>query len=233
MEIRILECLKSLNEARGLIVVIDVFRAFTTACYLHNRGIGKYIALNSLDEAYQLKSANPSYVLMGERDGFKQTGFDFGNSPIEILHANCFDKTVIHTSSAGTKGLIEALKVSDQVITGSFVNATAIVHFIKRIQPEFVTLLAMGVSGEESSIEDSLCAEYISKLLKNEVVCNKTFEIPIYHKYQTLTDEYVSEGRWKAGDLELCMNFNYFSFVLKAIPLTKSSCTLEKIPLFG
>lgn len=87
-------------------------------------------------------------------------GFDFGNSPTEIIQADLHGKTVIHTTTAGTQGLINAAG-ADLVITGSFVNAAAIIRFIKAMNPGLVTLVAMGYRASVSAEEDLMCAEYI------------------------------------------------------------------------
>ena len=68
---------------------------------------------------------------MGERNEQKPTGFDFGNSPTHILEANFEGKTIVHTTSSGTQGIAAAVQ-ADEIITGSFVNANAIIQYIKR-----------------------------------------------------------------------------------------------------
>jgi len=67
-----------------LVIVIDVLRAFTTACYAMNNNPKDYIVVGDLNLAYKLKDENPDYILIGERKGLKLSGFDYGNSPTEI-----------------------------------------------------------------------------------------------------------------------------------------------------
>ena len=57
-------------------------------------------------------------------------------------------KTVIHTTSAGTQGLVNAVQ-ADEVITGSFVNAEAIVSYIRRQAPAMVSLVSMGTAARQ------------------------------------------------------------------------------------
>ena len=66
-----------------------------------------------------------------------------GNSPTEIIKADLTGKTVIQTTTAGTQGLINAVN-ADVVLTGSLVNAGAIVKYIKSLNPDHVSLVAMG-----------------------------------------------------------------------------------------
>ena len=90
----------------------------------YDAGAAGIIATAGVDDAFQLKSKYTNSVLVGERDEKKIPGFDFGNSPTEIIQADLHGKTVIHTTTAGTQGLINATR-ADLVLTGSFVNAAS------------------------------------------------------------------------------------------------------------
>ena len=160
MKIQILEFLRGAEEATGLTVIIDVFRAFSTSCYIYNNGAEKIIPVGDLKLAYKLKRENPHFLLFGERGGKKPEGFDFGNSPSQIEGLNFNGETVIQTTSSGTKGLI-GTKDADEIIAGSFVNAGAVVKYIKTENPGRVSLVAMGVSGRIKALEGLLCARYI------------------------------------------------------------------------
>ena len=94
MKIEIIKSLKDADKATGLAVVIDVFRAFTTEAYIFANGASKIIPVLDLDEAYKLKKENPEYILVGERGGIKPEGFDYGNSPTEILNVDFTGKTI-------------------------------------------------------------------------------------------------------------------------------------------
>ncbi len=133
MKIEIVEFVEGARNARGIAVIIDVFRAFTVACYAIDAGAIKIIATSEISNAFQLKKQYKNSVLVGERDEKKIDGFDFGNSPTEIIKEDLSGKTVIHTTTAGTRGLISAMN-ADLVITGSLVNAGAVVRYIKTIE---------------------------------------------------------------------------------------------------
>jgi 2-phosphosulfolactate phosphatase len=130
MNIHILQLLEGAKDATGLTVIIDVFRAFSTACYAMEKGAEKIIPVGNIEIAYQFKEENPEYLLMGERNEMKPHGFDYGNSPSQLLHTNLTGKTIVHTTSSGTQGIEAAVNVPE-IITGSFVNAQAIVNYIK------------------------------------------------------------------------------------------------------
>lgn len=74
------------KKANGLVVVIDVFRAFSLEAYLYSKGVSSIQIVESVTEALLIKDQNPEVILIGERNGVKCDGFDFGNSPLQVLH---------------------------------------------------------------------------------------------------------------------------------------------------
>lgn len=169
MNIEILELIDGAKAARGLTVVIDVFRAMTVEAYVTQNGAEKLIPMGDLDAAYAYRDAHPGTILIGERGGAKCPGFDYGNSPSQIQDVDFTGKTVVHTTSAGTQGIINATG-ADEILAGNLVNARAIAEYIKNSGAEHVSLVCMGLEGKESTREDTLCAEYIKSLVEgNEI----------------------------------------------------------------
>jgi 2-phosphosulfolactate phosphatase len=224
MKIQILQLLDGAREARGLTVIIDVFRAFSTACYAYNSGAAKIIPVGSIDLAYRLKEQNPGSVLLGERNEQKPEGFDFGNSPSQLVAEKIAGKTLVHTTSSGTQGIANATNAAE-IITGSFVNAGAIVRYIQHQNPAVVSLVCMGYACEYPTDEDTLCAEWI----KSELETPPNFPSRGGEKSKKF-DEMVEIIRNGSGarffdaekqswspqaDFELCLNLNRFDFVLK------------------
>lgn len=167
MDIKILQLIEGAKQAKGTAVIIDVFRAFSLEAYLFGRGAAKILAVGTAETAYRLKEQHSEYILIGERGGKKLPGFDFGNSPSQT---ECFDftgRTVIHTTSAGTQGIVNA-SGADEIFTGSLVNAKAVAEAVRRKNPEIVSLVCMGESGVQEAYEDTLCGEYIRSILRNE-----------------------------------------------------------------
>jgi 2-phosphosulfolactate phosphatase len=215
MHVDILDLIEGAKQARGLTVIIDVFRAFSTACYVVQNGAREIIPVGDVDLAYKLKEENPAYVLMGERKGKMLPGFDYGNSPADIQTFDFSGKTVIQTTSAGTQGFANA-KDAKELISGSFVNAEAIVTYIKKKAPEKVSLVCMGTWAVKPNNEDTLCAEYIAGRLNNQ----KMDEKKIYRRLkdsktaQIFFDPAVTWAPEK--DFDLCLNIGHCNFVLKA-----------------
>lgn len=167
MKIEILEFTEGAKQAKGLAVIIDVFRAFSVECYAYDCGAVRVIATGSVEGAFELKKQYKNALLVGERDEHKIEGFDLGNSPTEILLADVAGKTVIHTTTAGTCGLANAVNCYP-VITGSLVNASVVARYIRQSGVDHVSLVAMGYRANISAQEDLLCAEYIRSLLQGE-----------------------------------------------------------------
>ena len=165
MNIRILELIDGAKAAKGLTVIIDVFRAMTVEAYVIENGAADLIPMGDVEEAYAYREAHPGTILMGERGGAMCPGFDFGNSPSQVKDFDFAGKTVVHTTSAGTQGVANA-KNATEMLTGSLVNAKAIAEYIKNIGAEDVSLVCMGLAGKESTREDTLCAEYIKALVE-------------------------------------------------------------------
>ncbi len=214
MEIRILQLLDGAKDARGLTVIIDVFRAFSTACYAFGCGTVKIFPIGDILQAYEIKRLNPDYVLIGERNEQKPPGFDFGNSPSQLLTGDLIGKTIVHTTSSGTQGIANA-KNADEIITGSFVNAGAIVKYIRQKQPKTVSLVCMGYACEYPTDEDTLCAEWIKNELENKPNdFNDMVEI-IRNGSGARFFEAEKQSWSPQADFELCLNLNRFSFILK------------------
>jgi 2-phosphosulfolactate phosphatase len=165
MEIRRLSLLEGAKRARGTAVVVDVFRAFTTAAYVMANGAEKILPVGGVDDALELRRQNPGWLIMGEVHGHKVPSFDFGNSPYEVSRVDFTGKTVIQRTSSGVQGILAASR-AEEILLGSFVLAEATVDYIRRKSPGVVSIVAMGWEGEHKAIEDELCAEYLESRLR-------------------------------------------------------------------
>lgn len=224
MDIKILQLLEGARRANGLTVVIDVFRAFSVACYVFGNGARRIIPVGELETAYQLKRENPDYVLIGERGGQRPEGFDFGNSPAEIEHVDFTNRVVVQTTSAGTQGLVNVRHASE-IITGSFVNAPAVVRYIRASNPRKVSLVCMGRETLAPSDEDTLCAQFIKDSLEGR---DTDFEGTrnYLRTYESSLKFFDPEKTWApARDFDLCLDLGRFDFVLRA--KTDQNASLE------
>ena len=230
MKVEILEFVEGARKAKGTAIIIDVFRAFSVECYAIDAGAARIIATSEVSEAFKLKKKYKNAVLVGERDEKKIEGFDFGNSPTEIIKEDLSGKTVIHTTTAGTQGLLNAINAVS-ILTGSFVNAGAIVKYIKGVSPDHVSLVAMGYRATKSADEDVLCAEMIAAELKNEEF---NLENRIAHLQNTSGRRFfdpVNIDFSPPTDFFLCTMINKFDFVLKATKRFDGNMDLMRIDM--
>jgi 2-phosphosulfolactate phosphatase len=228
MKFEILEFVEGAKLARGVAVIIDVFRAFSVACYAYDSGVKGIIATDSVKNALQLKAEYSNAILAGERDERKIEGFDFGNSPTEIIQADLRGKTFIHTTTAGTQGLINATE-ADIVVTGSFVNAGAVSEYIKMLNPRVVSLVAMGYRASEPAEEDHMCARYIIDLLSGT---SSVTDEKISSLMNTSGERFfnpVNANFSPPSDFFLCTVRNRFNFVLRAGKRSDGNISLARI----
>lgn len=230
MKIEILEFIAGAKKAKGVTVIIDVFRAFSVECYAFDAGATRIIATAAIEDAFYLKSQYKNSVLVGEREEKKIEGFDFGNSPTEIIKTDLLGKTVIHTTTSGTQGLINAIS-ADVVITGSLVNAGAIVHYIKTLNPDIVSLVAMGYRTAQSAEEDLLCAEIISERLRGKTNVSEKRILALQNTSGKRFFNPENIDFSPPTDFFLCTMIDKFNFVLKAIPRADGNIDLMKIDI--
>lgn len=164
------------------LVLIDVLRASTTICQALKSGARAIIPVLEPSEAAELRSkiGVDVTVIGGEREGIKIDGFDLGNSPSEYTIEKVKGKTVIFTTSNGTRGYNRAA-VSKLIITGGLVNISSVVQKVAQAGQDLVILCA-GQDGD-FSIEDTLCGGMLlHKLLtleKMELELNDAAELAL------------------------------------------------------
>ncbi|HEX7676826.1 MAG TPA: 2-phosphosulfolactate phosphatase [Thermoanaerobaculia bacterium] len=162
--------LSEAGAAEGVVVVIDVLRAFSSSALMFHYGIEELVLVRTPEEALALRRDDPAWVVAGEVKGLKVSQFDIGNSPAEIIRLGqdfFRGRRVVLRSSAGTQGVLAAVDTAEEIVLGSFMTATATARYLRdRCRAEVpVTLLAMGLQGESRSVEDEGCADYLQHLL--------------------------------------------------------------------
>lgn len=164
MEVRIESLVEGARRAVGTVIVIDVFRAFTTAAIAFARGARAILLTAEPEAALALRAAGIGELCMGEVDGKRPPGFDFGNSPYELSQASVQGKTLIQSTRAGTVGVC-AVGESEALYAASLLTAHATADVVRAAQPRVVTLVAMGSQGQLRTDEDEQCALYLRNLL--------------------------------------------------------------------
>jgi len=214
MQIDVLDHVAGAREARGIAVVIDVFRAFSVAAYAFDGGVARVLPVGEIDEALELGRRLPGAVLAGERHARRLPGFDAGNSPTEIRALDLRGKVLVHTTHAGTQGLVNATG-ADEVLTGAFVNISAVCRYLQRRAPSRVALVRMGHEARERCAEDDLYAECLRLMLLGQPA-------PLAEVRERLRDAPASVKFFDPAcdwaprdDFDYCTDVDRFDFVLR------------------
>ena len=156
------------HEATGVIVAIDVIRAFTTAAYALAAGAESVRLVGSVDDAVALRDRIPGPWAMGEVDGLQPPEFDLGNSPSALEGLDLRGRPLVQRTSAGTQGVVRCMPAAAHLLACSLVCARATAEYIRRLGPEHVTWVITGAGadgGRNDGDEDAACADYVQALL--------------------------------------------------------------------
>ena len=153
-----------------LCVVFDVFRATSSLVTALANGAEAIIPVGEIPEALALKRNSPAVLLAGERDGIRiraaQTGgtdFDLGNSPREFTKEKVAGKTIVMTTTNGTRAL-RSCAHGKTVLIGSFLNLQATADHVLSTSPENLLVICSGTY-EQTAYEDALGAGALCDLL--------------------------------------------------------------------
>lgn len=145
-------------------VVIDMLRATSVITTAMNNGCKRVIPVLTIDEALETaKNIKEEVILGGERKGLKIDGFDFSNSPLEYSRDVIGGKTLIMTTTNGTKAIRGSIGASS-ILIGSVLNARAVAEKLLKLKDDVVIVNA-GTYGQ-FSIDDFICSGYIINCLK-------------------------------------------------------------------
>ena len=230
MDIKILQLIEGAKEARGITVIIDVFRAFSMEAYMFSQGAEKIIPVGDSDLAYKLKEENPDIILAGERHGKIMPGFDTGNSPWELLKIDVKGKTIVHTTSAGTQGIANAI-FADEILGASLVNAKATAEYIRKSGYNEVSLVCMGLEAKAQTEEDTLCAEYNKALLLDEEFDIKTQAENLKYTSGAKFFDKAQNDVFPEKDFGMCTEVDKFDFVLRLKKSPDGLNFMEKISI--
>ena len=215
MEILLGSLDRDAREAKGTVVIIDVFRAFTTAAIAFDRGAREIVLVAEVEEALDLRRRGIGDLLMGEVDGKRPDGFDFGNSPYEISQVDLTGKTLVQSTRAGTVGVAAAATQAGTIYPSSFLVAEATVKAILREDPPLVNIIAMGDRARYRSDEDEQCGLYLRNLLEGRRPDAGAVRSLVLEGGQTQKFFDQSQPQYHPQDVELALQLNRFPFAMK------------------
>lgn len=208
--------LETCHTASGLVIVIDVLRAFSTAAYAFSRGTKEIILVSTVEEALGLKPQFPNAKVMGEVGGLPPAGFDFGNSPTQIVEEDLSGLTLIQRTGAGTQGAVRCVN-ADIMLAASYVVADATVKYVLKMSPPEITFVITGGFNNE---EDLSCAEYLEAKFKGLQVEDQSFIQRVYNSRDAIAHHDEAQPEFPKSDLDYCTRINAFDF---ALPITRKN----------
>jgi 2-phosphosulfolactate phosphatase len=156
------------EQAEGIVVVIDVIRAFTVAASAFAGGASCLWLVRTVEEALALREREPDALLAGEIGGRLIPGFDLNNSPGTMARANVQGKRIIQRTGAGTQGAVGARNAT-HLLAASLAVASATARYIARLSASTdLPITFLPTESNANAIlrnEDKYCADYIEALI--------------------------------------------------------------------
>lgn len=208
--------LEDCHQAKGIVVVIDVLRAFSTAAYAYSLGAREILLVGTVEEALAMRSQIPNSKVMGEVNGLRPDGFDFGNSPTYLSNEDLSGVTMIQRTTAGTQGVVRSQN-AEVLLASSLVVANATVEHIKSLGAEEVTFVITGKNFGGGD-EDLACGEYLEALLRGTQPDPKPYIQRVLASKDASQHFDPNKIGFPFTDLEYCTQIDKFDF---ALPITR------------
>jgi 2-phosphosulfolactate phosphatase len=205
--------LDTCHKATGVVVVIDVIRAFTNAAIAFSRGAREIYPVSGVEEALGLKAQIPNSLVCGEVGGVQPEGFDFGNSPTQTKELDLTDKVIVQRTGAGTQGIVRSTNATT-LLAASFVVANATAHYLRKISPETVIFVITGQYGVDGGDEDLACAEHLEALLRGEQPDPAPFIERVIRSRDALMHLDPNLPAFPRTDLDYCSSIDRFDFAM-------------------
>lgn len=152
------------DTSNSIVVVIDILRATSSMVYGIDNGANAIIPVSQVEDC--LTYADQGFLLAAERNGEVVEGYDFGNSPFSYSAEKVKGKTIVLTTTNGTKALHLAREQAHQVVIGSFLNLKSLCQWLK-VQRKDVLLLCAGWK-DKFNLEDTLFAGAVVNELRKD-----------------------------------------------------------------
>ena len=216
----------------SIVVIIDVFRATSTMATALYNGASKIIPVDSAELCIEMGKQTGG-ITAGERDGKIIPGLSYGNSPSEYPRSFIENKTLVITTTNGTKLLHMALKQgAKEVITGSFPNLTKVVNFLKEQNANVI----LGCSGWKNrfNIEETLFAGAVIEEIKDQftIHCDSSYMAnQLYNMHKNDMPNYIKTlthwHRLAAYGLEEDMQYCVSKDVAPSLPIFKNGALID------
>jgi 2-phosphosulfolactate phosphatase len=210
--------LETCHEATGLVIVVDVIRAFTNAAFAFGQGAERILPVSGVEEALELKRQLPNALACGEVGGLPPEGFDFGNSPSQTVLLDLRGRVIVQRTGAGTQGVTRSVN-AEKMLAASFVVANATVRYVQSLAPETVSFVVTGQFDGRGD-EDLACAEYLEARLRSELPSVEPYLERVRQSKDAQFHFTPNQTLFPALDIDLCISLDKFDF---AMPITKEN----------
>jgi len=167
----------------SVVVIIDVFRATSTIATALYNGATKIIPVDNVEKCITIGNTTPNSITAGERDGKVIDGLQYGNSPGEYSRSFIENKTLVLTTTNGTKLLHMALnKGASNVITGSFPNLTSVCNYLLKQNKN--VFLGCSAWKDRFNLEDTLFAGAVIERVKEHFTIHCDSSLMAEQMYQ-------------------------------------------------
>jgi 2-phosphosulfolactate phosphatase len=157
------------DTTNTIVVIIDIFRATSTITAAIHNGAACVVPVASVRECIEIGNITPNSLTAGERDGKVAEGLQYGNSPLEYPKDFIAGKTLVLTTTNGTR-LLHMVEQADEIIIGSFLNLTAVTEYLRKKGQKI--LLGCASWKDKFNLEDTLFAGAVASRLAGEYDIN-------------------------------------------------------------
>lgn len=212
------ELINQFDLKNKIVVAVDIFRA--TSCMVTGmaHGVEAIYPVATVDDCFKM-GTEKGMITAGERGGAKIDGFDIGNSPYEYMKSEFQDKSIVVTTTNGTKTILASLE-ADQILIGAFLNLKALADYISTSHKDVIVHCA-GWKGTVN-LEDTLFAGALideiksshhasgdSALIAQELFHANSNDLLGISKRSSHAKRLATFGIGK--DIEFCMNESLYS----------------------
>lgn len=200
-----------ISQSQGARAVIDVFRAFTTACHVMDFNPSAYYMTSSGSTVTRLQKENPGAILVGKPDIGEECDYDAPNSPTLVRRLAISGKVVIHRTKSGAHGAVMFSRTGPAVGV-CFSNLSASARWLKAAGGA-VEIIPMGLGLHAPTPEDELCKNELAKAL-----CGQDPEVAGHKEELRRTSGRCfyewSQDEYPASDFEHCLRLDRHDYAL-------------------
>lgn len=207
-----------LDGVGGVVVVVDVLRAFTTAAYALAAGASGIWLVGGVDEALALGRELPDALVMGEEQGRRPPGFDLSNSPVAVAQADVAGRELVQRTSAGTQGVIAAT-AAERLYAASLVCASATAAAVERSRMGAPTYVITGRFPDrpDGGTDDLHTAELIERARTGRPLAATATALAVAQSPEAERTLAVGEGHVHPDDIAYATAVDRFDFAMEVV----------------